>query len=631
MKKRNTKKSMLLSLLSLLLCCSMLIGTTYAWFTDSVSSANNKIVAGNLDVDVFYGDPAQEQSIEGISTLFSDVEKWEPGAVAYENLTVANLGSLALKYKMNINFSNANYIQDGTEQYSLPQVLQVGLVPGGIEDGLTRDETVAKVAAWYPMEDYAWERSLDADTLDETMGVVIWWDPVGENNNWNVANGKVTSDGKDHLHVDLGVTLVATQYTEEEDSFDNTYDESAEYPIVAGGTMAANSTEDLVLQAGRITVTVPAGSPEGGYKLDVTSLSINVDSNNVGDLDTNFGVTRDGAPQDNVNYKVQIRIDVMAKDIVVTHKGEKVTNFDYDPFTGVVEFTTTSFSPFAVDYTVFGRAVRLDAEEKEIHGGIFTGVNPATLDTTLLGDDSEYIAVDFVKDGVKTYSVSKRDTTVILGDAETGSGYTFENGNYTVKMINDNKLYAEVSALQSKAHSTVYLLPGTYNEGTTINVYSSMDIIGLGDAEDVKVIKVKGSYSNRHLFNCNGAVTRDEHIQVNIRNLYLDASAKNLNSAGKLYLTDNGAVQSIRLSKVKCYDLVIAKSSGFAFYVNGKYDARGAYLYAENCSMTTNSVVDTASTYRFYYNDLTYGKGAYTNNTTDIKNRTMAWDDWDWN
>lgn len=239
--------------------------------------------------------------------------------------------------------------------------------------------------------------------------------------------------------------------------------------------------------------------------------------------------------------------------------------------------------------------------------------------------------MDYVTNGVKYYAVSKRATTVILGDNDDGgSSYSFENGSYTVTMINDGKLYSYISALQSNDHSTVYILPGTYEEATAINVYSSMDIVGLGDAEDIKIIKVKGSYSNRHLFNCNGAVTRSEHIQVTIRNLYLDASAKNLNSAGKYYFTDNAAVQAIRLSKVKCYDLIVAKSSGFAFYVQGKYDNRGTYMYAENCTMTTNSVVDTAATYRFYYDNLVYGKGTYSNNSTYIKNNVMAWNDWEW-
>ena len=49
---KSTKRSLLLSVLSLMLCITMLLGTTYAWFTDSVTSGKNKIVAGNLDVEL---------------------------------------------------------------------------------------------------------------------------------------------------------------------------------------------------------------------------------------------------------------------------------------------------------------------------------------------------------------------------------------------------------------------------------------------------------------------------------------------------------------------------------------------------------------------------------------------------
>ena len=54
MKKQNTKRALLLSALSLLLCVCMLVGSTFAWFTDSVTSANNIIKSGNLDVELYY-------------------------------------------------------------------------------------------------------------------------------------------------------------------------------------------------------------------------------------------------------------------------------------------------------------------------------------------------------------------------------------------------------------------------------------------------------------------------------------------------------------------------------------------------------------------------------------------------
>ena len=116
MVKKNTKHALLMSVLSLLLCCSMLIGTTFAWFTDTVESGINKITAGNLDVEVYHSKAADPEAIEankvtGATNIFTDAEGkevlWEPGVVAYTNLKVVNEGSLALKYQLAINFENA--------------------------------------------------------------------------------------------------------------------------------------------------------------------------------------------------------------------------------------------------------------------------------------------------------------------------------------------------------------------------------------------------------------------------------------------------------------------------------------------------------------------------------------------
>lgn len=630
-KQKTTKRVLLSSVLSLVLCISMLIGTTFAWFTDSVTSVNNVIKAGNLDVDVYYGNVEEENSIEGVSTLFNSVARWEPGAVAYENLTVINKGTLALKYQMNVGFTNENYMVDG--EYALSQILKVGFVEGGVEDGVSREEVLASVTEWKPMEDFTLNGELLAKTNDETIGMIIYWEPCGEDNNFNVSNGKATSDGKEYLHVDLGITLVATQLVSESDSFDKTYDENATYPAIDVATLEEGATEPLSLTVGNVNVKVPEDAPAGDYKLEITSYSSSADENGHTVVDANINLVKDGVAviPGAATYDVSLKLDMMSHKHKLFHKDTEITEFTYDVFTGDLTFETTTFSPFSVNYDIFGTEVVVNEVNKKILSGFFKGVNPATYDQSLLGDNSEYIAVDYVKDGVKFYVVSERATTVILGDNDDGgSGYTFENGDYNVTMINDGVLYSKISALQNNAHSTVYILPGVYEEATTINVYSSMDVIGLGDAEDIKIIKVKGSYSNRHLINCNGAVTRSEHIQVTVRNLYLDASAKNLNSTGKSYTMDNAAVQAIRLSKVKCYDLIIAKSSGYAFYVQGKYDTRGTYMYAENCTMTTNSVVDTQSTYRFYYDNLTYGKGTYSNNTNYIKNKAMDWNDWEW-
>ena len=61
MNKKSTKRTLLSSVLSLVLCMAMLIGTTFAWFTDSVTSGNNIIKSGNLVIELeFYIEDTKE-------------------------------------------------------------------------------------------------------------------------------------------------------------------------------------------------------------------------------------------------------------------------------------------------------------------------------------------------------------------------------------------------------------------------------------------------------------------------------------------------------------------------------------------------------------------------------------------
>ena len=55
-KSKATKRTLLLSVLAMLLCMVMLVGTTFAWFTDTASTGVNKIVSGNLKVDIIGAD-----------------------------------------------------------------------------------------------------------------------------------------------------------------------------------------------------------------------------------------------------------------------------------------------------------------------------------------------------------------------------------------------------------------------------------------------------------------------------------------------------------------------------------------------------------------------------------------------
>lgn len=246
---KHTKRALLSSVIALILCCSMLVGTTFAWFTDSVESVNNIITAGNLDIEVTNA----KGDISGQATLFQDI-LWEPGVVAYENLTVKNVGTLALKYAMYINFEGQNFVieADGTQtNYGLASKLEVAIVPGGVASdaradviaagtqyGWTALENLSKPGVLYPND------NKDGYATAETFGIVIRWNPSADDNNWNVQNGKTTTDGKP-LHIDLGVNVFATQLTYEKDSFDHLYDENAKFDILPQASVSNKNPEGL--------------------------------------------------------------------------------------------------------------------------------------------------------------------------------------------------------------------------------------------------------------------------------------------------------------------------------------------------------------------------------------------------
>ncbi len=224
---KGTKRALLMSVLSMLLCLSMLVSTTFAWFTDSVTSGTNKIVAGNLDVELTHSNAkVNNAKVQDDTRLFSDPDgnpiKWEPGVMAYENFTVQNVGSLALEYKLSLNVADYNKVKDTDK--SLKDVLKVAVVEGGFTGGRTN-----ALALNYnkTIEEFVYQATMLPGAASKTYGIVIYWAPSDVDNEYNINNDKETSDGED-LYIDLRISLSAWQDTVENDSFDNKYDEPAD-------------------------------------------------------------------------------------------------------------------------------------------------------------------------------------------------------------------------------------------------------------------------------------------------------------------------------------------------------------------------------------------------------------------
>ena len=126
---KSTKRALLTSVLALLMCVTMLVGATFAWFTDTASTEVNKIQAGNLDLEVQYRTTADGEwkTLDKATDLFGAEDTlFEPGHTRVVELKITNAGTLALKYKIGMNVvSETAGTNKDSKPYKLSDYLKV--------------------------------------------------------------------------------------------------------------------------------------------------------------------------------------------------------------------------------------------------------------------------------------------------------------------------------------------------------------------------------------------------------------------------------------------------------------------------------------------------------------------------
>ena len=301
----KTKKALRGSLFALFLCIVLLIGTTFAWFTDTASTGVNNIQAGNLKVDLQMKDAngswvsAEGKTIDFVKASGHENEAilWEPGCT-YELpvLRVVNKGNLALKYKIKIN-------------------------------GIQGDEKLNEVINW-TIRDVALDtdHSLAAGATSEDL---------------TIKGHMQESAGNEYqgLSIDgISITVYATQDTVESDSFGNTYDANAGYPVTKysnmkkafadGGSIAINDNitadESKTAAADRVTVKAPTTLYLGAMYTVPGSLE---DSNNWAALYVNKDLTINASSKGGINCldKTEASASYIGGPYVAHIKGEDIT------------------------------------------------------------------------------------------------------------------------------------------------------------------------------------------------------------------------------------------------------------------------------------------------------------------
>ena len=383
--RKSTKRALLGSIMAMVLCLAMLVGATFAWFTDTASTGVNKIQAGNLDVVLeMQNADGKWVSAEGKTLDFvkaadakGEAILWEPGCT-YElpALRIRNNGNLALKYKVAITGINGSAKLNEAIEWT------IGDVAMGTEQHLA----------------------------------------AGESNAFTIKGHMKESAGNEYMNESIdgiAITVVATQDTVESDSFNNTYDASATYPVVAVGDV--NTDGDTVLKDKEedhtIQVTVPAGALDEGVqslKLEVvksaTPAGVQVAST---ESSQSYEVTMKDQSGNAVSTNgtlmtVEMNVGKNRTALKLYHDGEKMTNdsgtltdaadhYVYDAATGYVTMKVSHFSPFTA---VFARDYWTD----HAADGYATPVDTANKVVTVASAEELALFAKEVTDDGKNYS-----------------------------------------------------------------------------------------------------------------------------------------------------------------------------------------------------------------------------------
>jgi predicted ribosomally synthesized peptide with SipW-like signal peptide len=370
--KNVSKRSLIMSALALMICVSMLIGSTFAWFTDSVTSSGNLIKAGTLDIDLLLK-TKRDTDYVSVTELPEkkafDYDLWEPGYTEWVNAKVVNTGTLALKYTMRI-------VPDG-EVSKLADVIDVYYKPAEVNLPASRPADLANAGL---VKLGTLKQAIENESLFINDTLI----PQAEDFA-TLALHMQESAGNEYQNLSIGSTfslqILATQFTYEADSFDDQYDALADgtpdhavFPVVTTTVSAPISTSGDTVVGNIESDKVQATIPDGAVADTVTSVSLIVesasDSDSVLTVKTDDGATAeyfDISLVDQNSNDVEIQdgkaIEVqkfIGKNLLVTevnHRNTALTTntsesewYNYDSTTGILTLHVTSLSPFSLGY-----------------------------------------------------------------------------------------------------------------------------------------------------------------------------------------------------------------------------------------------------------------------------------------
>ena len=268
---KSTKRALISSALAILMCVAMLIGTTFAWFTDTASTGVNKIVSGNLDVVLEMNIGGEWVDANGKTLPFLVAGEipaegteilWEPGCTyRVPELRIRNNGNLSLQAYVYVS----------------------GFKASGESDVDLRDVIDWKMSTFDGMLTHP----------NKDISVIV---NPGQSLKFDLEAHMKEEAGNEYqgLSVEgISITVVAKQHTYEKDSFDDQYDKDATYPVASAAEMKEALANGGIVSVNKDIKTDNIGDNEADRITISQPTTLNLDAkiispDDMGNNSTNF-------------------------------------------------------------------------------------------------------------------------------------------------------------------------------------------------------------------------------------------------------------------------------------------------------------------------------------------------------
>ena len=477
------KNKKLISVLLIVLCLSLCVGATYAYFTDSVTSSGNKIQAGNLKIDLeLLNKETQEwNSIKTSQAPIFNYNLWEPGYTDVKLLKVENEGNLAIKWE-------ARFVYDGT----IPALAQA------IEVYVKASETEFAYPATRAELDATWENVGNLEYFFNNISTILNGELLARESTYFGIELYMPTTVEDNTLQDqtigeFDIQIVATQYTYESDAFDDQYDAGATFPS-NGNNTPEETAPDLDEPANEPEPTDPdmftwSENGDGTYTVTGFKFGVTIPENLVIPSTYNGGVvTTIGEYAFDCEYTIE---SVVIPDSVIT-----IGYSAFQDCSGLRELTigngVTTIGEYAFESCV--SLTEIDIPDSVTTIGEYAFYNCQVLTNATIGNSVAYVATSTfegcfgltnvtIGNGVTTIEFYAFESCFGLTNVTIGNGVTTIEGcafshctsltsitfDGTIEQWNDIELGDSWD--KSTSEYTIYCTDGTIAKDGTVTYY----------------------------------------------------------------------------------------------------------------------------------------------------------------